>query len=74
MPSGTRKTLSSLCRATVGLISGGGRTEKPILKAGRQFHKYRRLRKVWPRVRGVAMNPVDHPHVFFIIYSFLGWW
>jgi large subunit ribosomal protein L8e len=35
LPSGTRKTLSSLCRATVGLIAGGGRTEKPILKAGR---------------------------------------
>ena len=70
LPSGTRKTLSALCRATVGnifefilgLIAGGGRTEKPILKAGRQFHKYRRLRKCWPKVRGVAMNPVDHPH------------
>ena len=34
LPSGARKTLSSDCRATVGIVAGGGRTEKPILKAG----------------------------------------
>ena len=44
------------------MIAGGGRTDKPILKAGRVFHKIRRLKKKWPKVRGVAMNPVDHPH------------
>jgi len=62
LPSGGRKTYDGNCRATVGLIAGGGRTDKPILKAGNQYHKFRRLRKVWPVVRGVAMNPVDHPH------------
>jgi len=47
----------------IGLIAGGGRTDKPIfLKAGRAFHKYRVKRNEWPKVRGVAMNPVDHPH------------
>lgn len=62
LPSGARKTIPGSCRATVGIVAGGGRTDKPILKAGNQFHKYARKRKSWPRVRGVAMNPVDHPH------------
>jgi len=30
--------------------------------AGRAFHKYRVKRNCWPKVRGVAMNPVEHPH------------
>jgi len=46
----------------IGLCAGGGRTDKPILKAGRAYHKYRAKRNEWPKVRGVAMNPVDHPH------------
>jgi large subunit ribosomal protein L8e len=49
-------------RAVIGLVSGGGRTDKPMLKAGRAWHKYKAKRNEWPRVRGVAMNPVDHPH------------
>jgi len=36
LPSGVRKVLDSNCRATIGLVSGGGRTDKPILKAGNQ--------------------------------------
>lgn len=62
LPSGARKTLSRDCRATVGIVAGGGRTEKPILKAGNEFHKHRRTKKSWPLVRGKAMNPVEHPH------------
>jgi large subunit ribosomal protein L8e len=62
LPSGSKKTLSSNCRAMIGLVAGGGRTDKPILKAGRAYHKYKNKRNEWPRVRGVAMNPVDHPH------------
>ncbi len=46
----------------VPVLLGGGRTDKPLLKAGRSFHKYRVKRNEWPRVRGVAMNPVEHPH------------
>ncbi len=46
----------------IGLVSGGGRTDKPVLKAGRAWHKYKAKRNEWPKVRGVAMNPVDHPH------------
>lgn len=62
LPSGSKKTLKSSCRAMVGIIAGGGRTDKPMLKAGRAYHKYRVKRNEWPKVRGVAMNPVEHPH------------
>mmetsp|Transcript_51037 Transcript_51037/g.128084 ORF Transcript_51037/g.128084 Transcript_51037/m.128084 type:complete len:255 (-) Transcript_51037:40-804(-) len=62
LPSGAKKVIPSNARATVGIVAGGGRTEKPMLKAGRSFHKYKVKRNCWPRVRGVAMNPVEHPH------------
>ena len=62
LPSGARKTIPGSCRATVGVIAGGGRNEKPIMKAGALFHKFKRLRKRFPIVGGVRMNPVDHPH------------
>jgi len=62
LPSGCRKTIPSAARAMVGVISGGARTDKPLLKAGRAYHKYRVKRNCWPKVRGVAMNPVEHPH------------
>jgi large subunit ribosomal protein L8e len=61
LPSGMKKTIRSNARAMIGVVAGGGRTEKPMLKAGRAFHKYRVKRNSWPKVRGVAMNPVEHP-------------
>jgi len=62
LPSGAKKTISSACRAMVGIVAGGGRIDKPLLKAGNAYWKYKAKRNDWPRVRGVAMNPVDHPH------------
>merc|ERR1711970_1717593 len=62
LPSGAKKIIPSANRAMVGCIAGGGRIDKPILKAGRAFHKYRVKRNSWPKVRCVAMNPVEHPH------------
>lgn len=62
LPSGKKKVVSSDCRAMIGLVAGGGRTEKPMLKAGRSYYKYKAKRNCWPVVRGVAMNPVEHPH------------
>ena len=62
LPSGAKKTVSSTSRATIGIVAGGGRIDKPMLKAGRAYHKYKVKRNSWPRTRGVAMNPVDHPH------------
>lgn len=62
LPSGIRKTIDSKARAMIGIIAGGGRNEKPMLKAGAKYWKFKAKRKMWPVVRGVAMNPVDHPH------------
>ncbi|KAH0871722.1 hypothetical protein HID58_078744 [Brassica napus] len=62
LPSGSKKIVPSGCRAMIGQVAGGGRTEKPMLKAGNAYHKYRVKRNCWPKVRGVAMNPVEHPH------------
>merc|ERR1712061_552037 len=37
----TRVKLPSANRATVGIVAGGGRIDKPMLKAGRAYHKYK---------------------------------
>uniref|UniRef100_A0A8D8WA98 Large ribosomal subunit protein uL2 n=2 Tax=Cacopsylla melanoneura TaxID=428564 RepID=A0A8D8WA98_9HEMI len=62
LPSGAKKVIPSANRAMVGIVAGGGRIDKPILKAGRAHYKYKAKRNCWPKVRGVAMNPVEHPH------------
>merc|ERR1711924_493594 len=62
LPSGAKKWVQHSCRATVGIVAGGGRMDKPMLNAGRAYHKYRVKRNSWPKTRGCAMNPVEHPH------------
>merc|ERR1711879_27223 len=62
LPSGSKKSVPSTCRAMVGIVAGGGRLDKPLLKAGNAYHKYKVKRNCWPKVRGVAVNPVEHPH------------
>jgi len=62
LPSGQFKTLDSSCRATIGSLAGGGRKDKPFLKAGKKRIAYGIRGKQYPTVRGVAMNPVAHPH------------
>lgn len=62
LPSGQFKTLDSSCRATIGISAGGGRKDKPFLKAGKKFIAYRRKGKQYPVMRGVAMCAVSHPH------------
>lgn len=61
LPSGHKKTLISLCRAVVGVPAGAGRNEKPFRKAGNHFYAMTARNRMWPRTRGVAMNPLDHP-------------
>jgi large subunit ribosomal protein L2 len=56
MPSGEIRIVKSNCRATIGAVGNGNHQKATIGKAGRNRWKGRR-----PRVRGVAMNPVDHP-------------
>ena len=62
LPSGKHKDLPSKCRATIGVLSGHGRTEKPLMKAGTAHYRAKARGKPYPTVSGVAMNPVDHPH------------
>lgn len=62
MPSGQFRSFLPDCLATIGKVAGGGRTEKPFIKAGKKYHSLRSRARKWPRVRGIAMNPVNHPH------------
>lgn len=62
LPSRTTIVLSSECRAQLGVNAGGGRLEKPLMKAGNAFYKYKPLNRLWPRNRGVKMSVYCHPH------------
>jgi len=56
LPSGETRKILSNCIATIGIVSNSEHNLIRSGKAGRSRWKGRR-----PRVRGVAMNPVDHP-------------
>lgn len=62
LPSGKTKYLNDHCRATIGVISGAGRTEKPFLKAGAKFHLMKAKGHKYPRTRGRAMIAAVHPY------------
>jgi len=62
LPSGKTRYVNDLCRATIGVISGSGRVEKPFLKAGAKFHLKRARGHKYPRTRGVAMIAASHPY------------
>ena len=55
--SGETRRVQSECRATIGEVGNGEHALQKLGKAGAM-----RWRGVRPTVRGVAMNPVDHPH------------
>jgi len=56
MPSGELRKVLTTCMATVGTVSNSDHQLQSMGKAGRN-----RWKGIRPRVRGVAMNPVDHP-------------
>jgi len=56
MPSGETRMILITCLATIGTVSNADHIQESLGKAGRSRWMGRR-----PRVRGVAMNPVDHP-------------
>lgn len=62
LPSGKTKYISDSCRATIGVIAGAGRTEKPFLKAGAKFHLMKAKGHKYPRTRGRAMVAAAHPY------------
>jgi large subunit ribosomal protein L2 len=61
MPSRKTKLFHPDCRAMIGVVAGGGRVDKPFLKAGRKFHAMKARSKYWPSVSASAMNAVAHP-------------
>jgi large subunit ribosomal protein L2 len=61
LPSGEIKEFDPRCRATIGVVAGGGRGDRPFMKAGKRHHLMLAKGKPYPKVRGVAMNVVNHP-------------
>lgn len=61
LPSKKRMSFDSRCRASIGVIAGGGRPEKPMMRAGKNFHAKRARRKLNAIVCGISMNAVSHP-------------
>jgi len=62
LPSGRTRYIHDRCLATVGVVSGGGRTEKPFLKAGEKYHLMKAKGHKYPRTRGRAMVAAVHPY------------
>lgn len=62
LPSGKSVYLKDECRATVGVISAGGRTEKPFLKAGAKMQLMSARGRRWPIVKGQKMVAASHPY------------
>lgn len=61
MPSKKEVWFDEKCRATIGVVAGQGRLEKPIIKAGKKWHMMKAKNRLWPRTSAVKMNAVDHP-------------
>ena len=57
LPSGEQRKIREECRATIGVLSNIDKKNQKLGKAGRN-----RWLGIRPSVRGVAMNPIDHPH------------
>ncbi|XP_033145015.1 60S ribosomal protein L2, mitochondrial isoform X1 [Brassica rapa] len=57
LPSGDTRWINARCRATIGTVSNPSHGVKKLYKAGQS-----RWLGIRPKVRGVAMNPCDHPH------------
>ncbi len=57
LPSGEMRMVELDCRATIGVLGNAEHELVELGKAGRSRHRGKR-----PQTRGVAMNPVDHPH------------
>ena len=57
LQSGEMRKILSECRATIGVVSNSENNLRSFGKAGAK-----RWKGIRPTVRGVAMNPIDHPH------------
>lgn len=62
LSSGKTTTVNGEALATIGVVAGSGRTEKPFMKAGEKYYLMRAKGRKWPITRGVAMIAAVHPH------------
>jgi large subunit ribosomal protein L2 len=62
LPSGGFTTLNPKNRAMVGVLAGGGVSDRPFLNAGNKWRRYRSKGHKYPIVRGVAQAAYVHPH------------
>lgn len=56
-----KKQFHPECRACIGVVAGGGRVEKPLLKAGNAYWKNKAKNRRWPIIGGTSQNAVSHP-------------
>ena len=61
LPSKKTKEFHPDCRATIGLVAGSGRKEKPFFKAGNLYRAKAAKNKKYPSIGGAVQNAVDHP-------------
>jgi large subunit ribosomal protein L2 len=62
LPSGRTKYIADGCRATIGVVSASGRTDKPFLKSGAKFHLMKARGRKYPRTSGRKMVAAVHPY------------
>jgi len=63
MKSGEKKLFDPKSLCTLGVVAGSGRKDKPLMKAGNMHHAMKaKGGRIYPVVRGYAMNAHDHPH------------
>ena len=62
MPSGELKEFNPNCRAVIGVVAGGGRIDKHLGKAGKNYLTLRSRSVANKKTKGIAMNAVDHPN------------
>ena len=61
LPSKKEHAFHPSCRAVLGVVAGGGRPEKPIMKAGNMARKRDARGKKYPSTSALSMNAVSHP-------------
>jgi large subunit ribosomal protein L2 len=61
LPSKKKIVFGNACRASIGIVAGGGRPEKPMMKAGKNHHAKHARKKLNAIVCGISMNAVAHP-------------
>ena len=62
LPSKKNIQVLDSCRATIGIVSGGGRREKPFMKAGERHYLKRAKGQIYPVTKGIKMAAASHPH------------